>query len=225
MTTEEHFEKSLNEREKFWSELGDVNSDVISHVINPAFLGGPQWPGLRQSFLMIKTESGTIFASDGLSDPYSDRDNNPDHFEYNGLGLELFVECNEKWNNIDEAKNSWQFSLLYKASQICANNPNVLYSIKDHTYISTDAFNVPFPDEMNEEKEKIGLLLGLPSEYVPNRLKLSLEEILFVNVKLLTIEESKYVDEHDGKGRKEVAKRLIKQGNTSLSNISRKSVI
>ena len=41
--------------------------------VNPALLGGPKWPALRQAFRVVKRSNGNvIMASDGLSDPFDD---------------------------------------------------------------------------------------------------------------------------------------------------------
>lgn len=74
MDYEEHFDQSVELKNAFWNKIGTIESDVLTHIINPAFMGGPAWPSLRQAFMKIDTSEGTIIASDGLSDPYSDYD-------------------------------------------------------------------------------------------------------------------------------------------------------
>ena len=55
-----------------WNTVGQVDSDVLAHLINPAFMGGPRWPALRQAFCVVRRpETQTVvLASDGLSDPW-----------------------------------------------------------------------------------------------------------------------------------------------------------
>ena len=65
-------------RDACWKTVGQVDSDVLSHLINPAFMGGPRWPALRQAFAVVRRpETQTVvLASDGLSDPW-DGEANP----------------------------------------------------------------------------------------------------------------------------------------------------
>lgn len=107
MNYEEHFDKSVELRTEFWGKIGQVHEDVISHFINPAFMGGPAWPSLRQAFMKIGTPTGTILASDGLSDPYSDFDTNPDNQAYNGIGCEFYIECDEVIEKIESVQTYW----------------------------------------------------------------------------------------------------------------------
>ena len=50
----ETYDQTNQARDKLFSSLGEVDSDVIGHMINPAFMGGPQWPSLRQAFSVIR---------------------------------------------------------------------------------------------------------------------------------------------------------------------------
>ena len=55
-----------------WKAIGQLDTDVLGHVINPTFMGGPKWPALRQAFAIIRRpETQTVvLASDGLADPW-----------------------------------------------------------------------------------------------------------------------------------------------------------
>jgi hypothetical protein len=90
-TYEEHFEACCALRDKLWQSIGTVDPYVLAPALNPAFMGGPRWPSLRQAFTTIQTPDATIIASDGLSDPYDDMDTNPKNAGYNGLGLEVYL--------------------------------------------------------------------------------------------------------------------------------------
>ncbi len=71
-------EASCAARGACWQTVGQVDSDVLAHLINPAFVGAPRWPALRQAFTVVRRpETQTVvLASDGLSDPW-DGDSNP----------------------------------------------------------------------------------------------------------------------------------------------------
>lgn len=225
MNYEEHFDKSAELRSNLWKSIGNLHSDVITHLINPAFMGGPQWPSTRQAFVIIDTPAGTILSSDGLSDPYSDFDENPDNQAYNGVGCEFYIECMENLGDFDAIKSSWQFSVVYQAAQLAAGNPNIASIIEEHTYVSTELYHCTVPDSFLNEHGRVGVLLGLTSKQVPARLELSLETILLVNVMLLTTEELNYITEKGGEARIEIAKKLEALPNAGKSFLERKSVV
>ena len=224
MNYKQHFEKSAALRTQLWSELGKVHDHVISHLINPAFMGAPAWPSSRQAFVVIETSEGAIIASDGLSDPYEDLDTDPDN-KFNGVGCEMYLECMESFDDIDAAKNSWQFSILYQASQLAAGNPDICKIIREYKWVSTELYDCRVPEEFLNEEGRAGVLLGLESKLVPSTTKLSLEEILLINVKLLTATELAYISEHGENARNEVAEKILKQEQASKTFLDRTSVV
>ncbi len=225
MDYEEHFDQSVELRNAFWSTIGKIESDVLTHIINPAFMGGPAWPSLRQAFMKIDTPEGTIIASDGLSDPYSDFDENPDNQKYNGLGCEFYLECDELMPDMETMKTSWQFSVLYQAAQLAAGNPNIGGALDKYTFISTELYNCNVPDEFINADKRTGVLLNLKSEVVPATVELSLEPVKMVNVKLLTLQELEYITSNGAEGRVKIAGLIAKQGKTGRSSLERESVV
>jgi hypothetical protein len=225
MNYEEHFNQSARIRENQWKSIGKLRGDVITHLINPAFMGGPEWPSTRQAFVIVDTPSGTILSSDGLSDPYNDFDDNPDNQAYNGVGCEFYMECNENLGSFDEIKSSWQFTVVYQAAQLAAGNPNIATIIEEHKYVSTELYHCTVPESFQNEHERVGVLLGLSSQQVPAELELSLEKIRLVNVTLLTKEELEYINENGGEARIEIAKRLEELPTSGKSFLERKSVV
>jgi hypothetical protein len=225
MNYEEHFKESADKRTAFWESIGQLDPYVIAHTINPAFMGGPRWPSLRQAFITIETPTGTILASDGLSDPYDDYDTNPNNQPYNGLGFEMYVQSSENLKDLGELKKTWQFNLLYQVSQLAASNGNLIGMLQEFKYISTEVYDVPVPKNFITKDERTGVLLGLESKTVPSELALSIETILLVNVVLLTVPEINYIIEKGEEGRTEVAEKIQKQKNAGYSSIERKSVV
>ena len=61
-------------RDAFYASLGAMDADVLAPLVNPAFMGGPRWPSLRQAWRVIRRADSIIIASDGLSDPFEDDD-------------------------------------------------------------------------------------------------------------------------------------------------------
>lgn len=225
MNYEHHFNESAKSRNAFWSEIGTVRQDVITHLINPTFMGGPSWPSLRQAFIMVDTDEGTIIATDGLTDPYSDFDSNPENQTYNGIGCEFFIECDEQLKSFEDVKNSWQFSILYQVAQLAAGKPDILNLFEDYGCISTELYDCSVPKEFINKEERCGVLLGLESPGIPTEIQLSLEEVLTINIKLLTLQELAYINQKGVDGRNEIANLILKQPKAGKSFLSRTSVV
>ncbi|WP_341903988.1 hypothetical protein [Fluviicola taffensis] len=225
MNYEEHFDQSAQIRSNHWNSIGNLHQDVITHLINPVFMGGPEWPSTRQAFVIVDTPSGTIIASDGLSDPYNDFDENPDNQAYNGVGCEFYIECNENLGSFDQIKSSWQFTVVYQAAQLAAGNPNIASIIEENMYVSTELYHCTVPASFLNEHERVGVLLGLSSKQIPAQLELTLETIRLVNVTLLTKEELDYINANGSEGRVEIAKKLEELPTAGKSFLERKSVV
>jgi hypothetical protein len=215
LTYEEHFDKSCELRSEFWQSVGELDPDVIAHLINPSFMGGPVWPSLRQAFATIRRPDVTIITSDGLSDPYEEGDN-----DYNGLGMEVYVETRHIEGSV---QNTWQFQLVYQAAQLMAEQGNVISLLEELTYITTEFYDVDVP--FKTERGTVGAILGLPSTSFNNEVTLSLESVKMVNIKLLTLAELDYILQNGDEGRVKVAELLIAQGDATLSTLERPSVI
>ncbi|MDX1960676.1 MAG: hypothetical protein SFU98_19040 [Leptospiraceae bacterium] len=78
---EKRLKKRYELRDRYWNVIGELSSDVLVHVINPAFMGMPEWPDLRQAYNIIRTNDTIILATNGLSDDYKNDSNG------NGLGI------------------------------------------------------------------------------------------------------------------------------------------
>ena len=225
MDYQQHFDESVERRDAFWEAIGDVHPDVLAHAINPAFMGGPKWPSLRQAFKKIDTPEISIIASDGLSDPYSSFDSNPEVKGFNGVGCEFYLECDEKLTDMGTLSTTWQFNVLYQTAQFAAGNPNVLGMINQHTWVSLELYDCKVPPEFISPDDRTGILIGLESSIVPQEVELSLEKIKLVNVKLLTLSELAYLQKNGNEGRKEVAQKLLDQEKGSRSFLSREAVV
>ncbi len=228
---EEHFKKSCDLRDAFWNQVGTSDKDVIAPVINPAFTGGPRWPGLRQAFKIVRCKSTTIIASDGLSDPYDQEDDDPPEECSNGLGLEFYSETP---GNLEDIMQSWQFALVYSVSQNAAHAGNYRTLIDDLGYVTTELYDIPVPNEFKNAEGRVGVFLGVPGKLGltgKDEVILSLETIKIVNVKLLTLRELNFLVKSGAEGRKKLADLFSKEGifdktsNATISDLSRKSVV
>lgn len=221
-TYEEHFETSCKLRDEFWKSVGAVDPDVLTHLINPAFRGGPMWPSVRQAYVTVRTPERTIIASDGLSDPYDDMETNPDNASYNGFGLEVYVVADKITGSV---QTTWEFQLAYEAAQIVADAGNMVTMLNDLKWLSTEFYNVDAPPEFINEEGRVGAILGLEDATIGTSVQLSIEPVKMVNVKLLTLAELDYIIANGEEGRNKVAALLMQQGNATLSSVTRASVI
>jgi len=220
-THQEHFDRSCELRDKHWKSIGEVDPYVMTHVINPAFMGGPAWPAMRQAFMTIHTPERTILASDGLSDPYDDMESNTANAAYNGFGLEVYVATEKITGAVN---TTWQFQLLYQAAQVMADQGNVISLINDLTYITTEFYDVDVPEFRNADG-RVGAFIGLSDPIIPGEVQLSLEPVKMVNIKLLTLAELEYVVNNGEEGRAKLAELIIAQGNPTWSSLQRASVV
>jgi hypothetical protein len=221
-THEEHFAKSCELRNNHWKSIGEVDPYVMAHIINPAFMGGPAWPAMRQAFMTIHAPERTILASDGLSDPYGDMETNTANAPYNGFGLEVYVATEKLTVPVD---TTWQFQLLYQAALLMADQGNMISVINDLTYMTTEFYEVDVPDAFKNAEGRVGAFIGLPDTIIPGEVQLSLEPVKMVNIKLLTIPELEYVINNGEEGRAKLAELLIAQGNPTWSTLERASVV
>lgn len=220
----ENFDESFRLRDEFWNTVGTKEKDVLSFLINPSLVGGPRWPSLRQSFILVRTQKSNIIASDGLTDPFDDMETNPENAKYNGFGLEFFAETKENIKTLEDAKKSLAFDMVNAMSQFAASHGNIIGLLNDMDYITTE-LQIPAPQAWRNEHGRVGVILGLLSEQVPSTVKLSIEPVRMVNIKLLTLRELAYAVEKEASGRKEIADRLRSQGDATVSSFDRKSVI
>jgi len=220
-TIEKRFQESCALRSNFWAGIGKVDVDVIGHLINPTFMGGPRWPSLRQAFIVVRRGTSTIVASDGLSDPFDDPADE-EAKSYNGFGLEFYAETP---GNLDPVIGSWQFDVVWQMSQNAANVGNIQPLLRQYKYLTTELYDVKAPDEFHNHDGRVGVLLGLPSKTVPSSVALSLETIDIVNVKLLTLKELQYVVQFSKEGRDKLAELLLAETSPTYSDLGRKSVV
>ncbi|KAL3157930.1 hypothetical protein ABBQ32_012332 [Trebouxia sp. C0010 RCD-2024] len=146
-TLEDLLERSAAARKDTWQEVGTTEPLVLNDSANPALMGGPKWPALRQAFRVIRPRTGNvILASDGLSDPFDDVTLGEGNV--NGFGLEFFIETpsDEIADSVEDIKRSWQFQLLYTVSQLAAG---MQLQTAVHQHQLTPAGNSPYAARHN----------------------------------------------------------------------------
>lgn len=209
-------------RLEFWKKVGVVNPDVIVPLINPAFVNNlPKWPSLEQSFLTLKKANGnTIIATNGLSSKF-DPNLGHQNLNTNGFEVELYIETDEQ---IDNPQNSYQFDIIYQMALQIANGANIKSMLDKYGVITAELYDVRVPMEFKNSEGRVGVMIGLHSNDVPDTLQLSLSQIRIINVKLLTIKELEYASANGASGR-EILRDLFSKSSNTVSNLTRESVV
>ncbi|WP_282783477.1 MULTISPECIES: hypothetical protein [unclassified Nocardia] len=230
-STEIHDAATWNALSDAWNSWGRLDDDVIGHLINPAFLGGPRWPALRQAHAIARREDALLVASSGLADPTTWDDAEPT----NGYEVEVFgisPDLPTSSGTMAVAK-SWLGQMVMTVSNVVAQYGfQVPQMLERYGVITTELSDAQLPDEAADtyldDNGAIVVMLGLVDREVPTGVAGPLSPIRLVNVKLLTAAEGRFcVDNRmgDDEARRELARRFAAQGQTLWSSLSRPSVI
>jgi hypothetical protein len=215
----EIYDQTNEARDKLFSSLGKVDSDVIGHIINPAFMGGPQWPSLRQAFSVIRSGKSIKIASNGLSDPFDDMAE-----PNNGFRLEVIAETKEKLGS--DISSTWLFKLVYAISQQAAHSGQIAEFVATHGVVTMELYAEDCGlEELQNKDGMVGVILGVESPDMPKSIKFPAEEIVLVSVQILTPDELDYVSEKRAEGRNHIHELLQKKGIYHRIKLNRKSVL
>ena len=201
-----------------WSSWGRVDEDLIAHALNPAFMGGPTWPNLREAFVTARQDGQLLLASDGLSDPFP----NPEAGDGNGFGLEVFGVTVDP---VIEPSRSWLFDVIWQTSQNAAADGGLAGLLDQLGLVSIELYDVNIPPSHAERfvsaEGRVGALLGLAGPPPPPRIDGPLSPIRLVNAKLLTLAELDFVLREGAPARAELAARFAAQGLPLVSSLDR----
>jgi hypothetical protein len=213
--------RSADARSSAWSSWGAVDPDVIAHALNPAFMGGPTWPNLRQAFVTARRQGQLLVASDGLSDPFA----NPADGQGNGFGIEFYATTVDP---LPAVPGSWLLDLVWQMSQNAAAHGGLAGLLAEQGLLSTELYDVAIPAHAREryvsDAERVAVLVGLGDAAPPASVQGPLGPIRLANLKLLTRSELDFLLEHGASGRHELARRLAAQGWPTVSSLGRPSV-
>lgn len=210
-------------RERFWSTLGPVDSDVIANIISPELMGGPAWPTTRQAYRIVRPAESLIIASDGLSDLFVDT-----NFPEAGFECEVYLESDELVGADFEAlRSSWQFSLLENFAQNVADFGGLNSALDRYGVVSME---LPAPANMPArwvtDHDSVGALINMT---VPDRpTHCDLDEGVSIRLIPLTIllpDETDHVVDGGAAARVELAERLVASGAGLISSSNRASVL
>jgi hypothetical protein len=212
-------------RTEFFSGLGEVHPDVIAPFINPMFMGGPRWPAMRQSWRMVRRPASTLFASDGLSDPFDD-DLTP-----MGYRVEVCVETGERFadgdRGMDEAKGSWAFDLVYQASQAVAGAGGIYEAVEEGMIVTTVLHIPEAPERLRDADDRVGVIIGFPTPDLPPAMEFPNGKVLLLPVTPLLPSELAYIEnEEDGQAaRRHLISLLLRQPRPHFATGDRDPVV
>lgn len=233
VTREQVYDSRDEQYYQLLEQKGYKKSELVrTKLINPAFLGGPRWPDLRQSHVsLINKELGqVIIVSDGLSDPFPQDELEvaelPDDFENTGFGYEVFLEG--RFQDINrfigpEWVYQWEAHLVDYLSQVLANQVQIcLISLlnKNNGVMSIEVNKEHIsgiPEELLLDGE-LGVLLML-GEYLP-KVKLVTGIVHYVAIKVLSVDQFKTLKEckFSDNGRETLLEKFIKTKEYHLNN-------
>ncbi|MEN3746176.1 hypothetical protein TPR58_03270 [Sphingomonas sp. HF-S3] len=223
---------SFAARSRFWSRVGTVESDVLTHLISPQFTGGPAWPTTRQAYRIVRRADGTlVLATDGLSDPFDDGG------DTNGYGMEIFVQCADlppeqagTPGEITALRDGWMFALLSHIAGIVATNEGIvpmldrydgLLSMELPGVSQSHPIASQVPSRFVTADDALGVLIGGPAPDFPTMINdMPVSPVRMVPIVLLTAGELGEVRAGDQTTRVTLAEALAKQPYTHLKRDS-----
>jgi hypothetical protein len=214
-------EEGYAARTAFYRRLGEVDSDVIAPIINPAFMGGPRWPSLRQAWQVIRRPASTLIVSDGLSDPFDD-DLTPLGFQ-----VEVCVETGERFADSATAARSWQCDLVNQVGQLVASHGGVYEAIENYGTISS-AFRIPSaPAHAKSADNMVGVLIGFPTRELPAEIEFPQGKVRLLVVKPLLPSELAHIESGDDRkaARDDLVARLLQQPRAHFATVDRQAVV
>lgn len=204
-------EAAADARVEHWRAVGETSDDVLAPIINPMFMGGPEWP-TRPGWRTIRRQTSTILSSEGLSDPWMDG-------ERLGQRLEVMVEFP---GTIDDARDTPLFSALMEISHLAAGN-DVASLLEQMPYVSTEVGGERFPESFRNEHGRVGFVLGIKAADLPAAFDLPAGKARLVVATLLTRAELDAIVESGAK-RQLIGDALSKLTGGHLSRFDRASV-
>ena len=216
--------KACAARDAFYATLGSVDTDVLAPLVNPAFMGGPRWPSLRQAWRVIRRNDSILIASDGLSDPFEDDD---DVFVPRGHLLEVCIEAPLSAFDGKDVSQSWLFELINQVSQNVADHGSIDLLVQRHGSVSMVLDLQEAPRGMEDENEQVGVLLAQGAATLPPSFDTPYGEVMLLTITVLQPLELAHISVAADKApaRRDLAAALAASPTGHLSVASRPAVI
>ncbi|WP_225413204.1 imm11 family protein [Stigmatella hybrida] len=199
-------------REAFWRTLGRLDEEAIIPIV----VGGA-WPARRQVWRIIHRPGGrTLLVTDGLSDFFVER------VEPSvGFGLELALETDEP---LQDAEKIWALLLLERVADEVAEHERVRDKVRSG-FMSMEVSGKGLPEPFLTQEGRVGVLLGMETDTLPQSFSMPAGEVRLVTVKVLLPTELVYLLEHGKTGRDALLRRFGQEGQGHLSRLWRSPVV
>ena len=169
-------------RDAFYATLGTADADVLAPLVNPAFMGGPRWPSLRQAWRVIRRADTILLASDGLSDPFEDDD---DVFVPRGHLLEVCIEAPLAAFDGQPLQASWLFDVIYQVSQNVADHGSIDLLVQRYGSVSMVLDVRDAPAGLEDGDEQVGVLLSQGTATIAPSFATPYGEVMLLTVTVL----------------------------------------
>ena len=178
--------------------------------LNPFHHGYPAWPG-GERWLQLYQANGSsqiVFTkglSDGKEHPY-----------------EVYLETDDAID-VESFSSSWQANLVYELGKIIPNVNNLAQRMEKNSYLTVqvDIDGAPPEWSLNDKNGNIGLFMGLQNTVVNELIKPAIP----LNIKLMRPNELLFSIQNDYAGRLKLAELYLQQGNATISNLERESIL
>ena len=214
---EQILQDSYTARDTACAQFGEADPNVLSHIINPSFMGGPSWPDLRQAWRTYRKDGRTIVVSDGLCDPFP-KDEDEDGYEEQGLGIEVYAETSDPIEG--EIQASWLFSLVHNASQQAASTGAFYNMLKQRDAFSMELYLSEEQGFKLNKEGRVGVLIGVKNPNIDEFFEMPKGKARLVSIKLLSHDELKIAIEEGDHGREKLLSKFKENGTYHLSSLN-----
>lgn len=182
----------------------------IQHLspLHPVY---PLWPGGERWLQLYETSWHTqIVFSKGLNDGVS-------------RIFEIYLETDD-FIDVEDFSSSWQANLVYELGKIIPNVHDLAEKLKKYQYLTVQIEMEGAPPEwsLDDSDGNIGLFLGLPNPHLED---FANKQLIPLNLKLMRPQELLYSIENGDEVRQQLSRLYLQQGNVTISNLERKSIV
>lgn len=184
-------------------------TDFEIQYLSPDHADYTAWPGGARWLKLYQAGSNTqIVITKGLSD-------GKDHL------YEIYLETDDEID-LENFSSSWQTNLVYELGKIVPNVNNLAERMEKNKYLSVqvEIEGAPPKWSLKDTNGNIGLFVGLQDPGISELVKPAIP----LNIKLMRPQELLYCINEDS-GRLKLAELYLQQGNATISNLERESVI
>jgi hypothetical protein len=188
----------------------ELVSEFEIPYLSPVHHGYPAWPGGERRLQLYQANaSAQVVLTRGLS-------NGNDH------PFEIYLETDDL-TDVESFGSSWHANLVYELGRIIPNVNDLAKRLDINRYLTVQIEIEGAPPEWSFESEdgNIGLFLGLDNAALTQFIKPSIP----LNLKLMRPRELQYSIEKGQEGRLKLASLYLQQGNATISNLERASVV